>query len=135
MLARIPEVEAMLDGALELDESWDGGAFHEFQVTLAGAKPTTPDRSVIDHHYQRALSLSGGTSAGLYVAYAEIVSIPDQNRAQFRTLLDKALAVDPDAREEDRLANLLAHRRAKWLLDRIDELFFEEEEAVPGPTP
>ena len=135
MLARLPEVDALLGRALELDESWDDGAFHEFQVTLAGAKPTTPDRSVIDHHYQRALSLSGGTSAGLYVAYAEVVSIPDQNRAQFRSLLAKALAVDPDAREEDRLVNLLAHRRAQWLLDRIDELFFEEEEPEPGATP
>ena len=135
MLARLPEVEALVDRALELDEAWDGGAFHEFQVTVAGAKPTTPDRSVIDHHYQRALGLSEGKRAGLYVAYAEVVSIPDQNRAQFRSLLDKALAVDPDTREEDRLVNLLAHRRAKWLLDRIDELFFEEEEPKPGVTP
>ena len=135
MLARLPEVEALLDRALALDDTWDGGAFHEFQVTLAGAKPTTPERAVIDRHYQRALSLSGGTRAGLYVAYAEVVSIPDQNRAQFRSLLDKALAVDPDTREETRLVNLLAHRRAEWLLDRIDELFFEEEEAEPEATP
>ena len=54
---------------------------------------------------------------------------------QFRSLLDKALAVDPDTREETRLVNLLAHRRAEWLLDRIDELFFEEEEAEPEATP
>ena len=137
MLARLPEVEALLERALELDETWDEGAFHEFQVTLAGAKPTAPDRAVIEHHYQRALSLSEGKRAGPYVSYAEVVSVPDQNRAQFRSLLDKALAVDPDLHEDDRLVNLLAQRRAKWLLDRIDELFFEEEEAVeePGATP
>ena len=127
MLARLPEVEAMLDRALELDESWDKGAFHEFQVTLAGAKPGMPDSAAIERHYRRALALSEGKRAGLYVSYAEVALVPGQKRAEFRALLDKALAVDPDEHEETRLVNLLAHRRALWLLGRIDELFFEDE--------
>jgi hypothetical protein len=38
-------------------------------------------------------------------------------------LLKKALAVDPDARPEWRLMNLVMQRRARWLLSREDELF------------
>ena len=35
----------------------------------------------------------------------------------------RALAVDADADPDRRLANLVAQRRARWLLHHIDELF------------
>jgi hypothetical protein len=38
LLARLPEVEAMLDRALELDEAWDDGALYEFKLIAAGAR-------------------------------------------------------------------------------------------------
>jgi len=124
MLARLPEVEAMLDRGLELDESWAEGSFHQFKVQLAGAKVGEPDWETIESHYKRALHLSGGRQAGLYVSYAEAVSVPNQNMAEFRSLVDKALAVDPDQYPENRLVNVIAQRRAHWLLDHIDELIF-----------
>jgi hypothetical protein len=40
--------------------------------------------------------------------------------------LEKALAVDVDARPEWRLANLVMQRRARWLLERIDDLIIPE---------
>ncbi|MEY2410184.1 MAG: hypothetical protein QOF48_2854, partial [Verrucomicrobiota bacterium] len=46
-----------------------------------------------------------------------------QDRAEFETLLRKALAIDPDALPDSRLMNTLAQRRATWLLGRTDELF------------
>ncbi len=70
MLAHLPEVEALLERALELDESWNKGALHAFQVTLASAKPGQPDYQKLRKHFDRALDLSGGNQAGLYVAYA-----------------------------------------------------------------
>jgi predicted anti-sigma-YlaC factor YlaD len=127
MLARLPEVEAMLDRALALDESWDGGALHEFKVIFAGAKPGTPtDVALIRRHYERALELSKGMSAGLYIAYAEAVALPAQNKAEFQGLLEKALAVNADSVPRDRLANLISQRRARWLLDRTDELILDD---------
>ena len=112
LLARLPEVEAMLDRALDLDESWDAGALHAIQIQLAAAKLGKPDYDAIRNHYRRALALSEGKSAGLYVVYAEAVSVPKQNKAEFRSLLQKALSVDPDETPQTRLVNLLAHRRA-----------------------
>ena len=133
MLARLPEVEAMLDRALVLDESWDGGALHEFKVIFAGARPGAPtDVQLIRRHYERALELSKGMSAGLYTAYAEAVALPAQNKAEFQGLLEKALAVNPDGVPRDRLANLISQRRARWLLDRIDELILDDG---PGGKP
>ena len=50
--------------------------------------------------------------------------MPEQNRAEFDALLARALAVDVDRRPEWRLANLVAQRRARWLLSRTEALFY-----------
>lgn len=127
MLARLPEVEAMLDRALELDESWDGGALHAFQIQLASAKVEEADTGAIARHYRRAMELSQGNNADLHLAYAEAVSIPAQDREEFCSLVQKALAVDPDHYPESRLLVLLAHRRAHWLMERVDDLILGAE--------
>ena len=116
----------MLDRALDLDERWDAGALHAIQIQLAAAKLGNPDYDAIRNHYRRALTLSEGKSAGLYVVYAEAVSVPKQNKSEFRSLLQKALSVDPDETPQTRLVNLLAHRRARWLLVRVDDLILED---------
>ena len=38
-------------------------------------------------------------------------------------LLKRALAINPDAKPECRLVNLIMQRRARWLLSRTDQLF------------
>ena len=125
LLARLPEVRALLDRAIVLDETWGDGALHEFEVTLAGAVPGDPDVTLMTRHFERAVELSKGRSAGAYLAYAEAVSVPRQNAAEFRRLIAQALAVDADADPKNRLVNLLAHRRARWLASRADELFLD----------
>ncbi len=130
LLARLPEVEALLDRALALDETWDGGALHEFKVIVAGGQPGQAGTTAIQAHYTRALELSKGASAGLFVAYAEAVSLPAQNKTEFRDMMERALAVDPDRQPSDRLATLVAQRRARWLLGRIDDLILTDEPAT-----
>ncbi|MDA0205130.1 MAG: TRAP transporter TatT component family protein [Acidobacteria bacterium] len=123
MLSRIPEVEAMLNRAIELDPGWDNGALPAFAVTFEGAKPTGGSRQAIDQSFRTAERMSAGKDAGLYVSYAENVAIPEQDAVLFRDMLGKALAVDADSVPARRLANLIAQRRAQWLLGRIEDLF------------
>ncbi len=124
LVVRLGEVEAMLDRAIELDEAWDRGSLHEFRLRLESAKAGGGSVEVMERSFQRALKLSGGERAGLYVGYAEARAIPSQDRALFDELMDKALGVDPDAHEQYRLLNNVAHRRAIWLQSRASELFF-----------
>ena len=70
------------------------------------------------------MELCGGRLAGPLVALAEAVCVRNQNLAEFKDLLNRALEIDPDAKPEWRLVNLLMQRRARWLLSRADELFF-----------
>ncbi len=122
MLARLPEVDALIARALELDESWNLGALHEFRVSFPSARMGAADYAALRRHFERAERLSSGASASLYVAYAEASAVPQQDRAAFDALLGKALAVDPDRLKELRLANLASQRRARWLRDRAGDL-------------
>jgi predicted anti-sigma-YlaC factor YlaD len=136
MLARLSEVEALVDRALELDPAWRGGALHEFAITLAGANPGELDVKGIQEHYKQALDLSKGRSASLYVTLAEAQAVQQQDRAAFTKLLEQALAIDPHRDQENRLLNLNAQRRARWLMARIDDLIFSPEPpAAEGATP
>jgi len=134
MLVRIPEVEALLDRAFELDESWDDGALHEFEVAFAAARPAPPDYDRIREHFSQAEELASGTHAGLYVAYAESVAVPQQDSVLFRRMLERALEIDPNAHEEIRLINLISQEKARWLLQRIDDLILDLEDQSGGES-
>lgn len=128
LIGDLPKVEALIDRALELNESYDAGAIHSFLISFemsrqGEGKPEGRAR----RHFQRALELSGGQQAGPLIALAESVSVRGQNLAEFKELLGRALAIDPDARPEWRLVNLVMQRRARWLLTRTDELFLAPE--------
>ena len=122
-------VGALMDRALELDESFDAGAIHSFLITYETVRkggagdPMTRAR----RHFERAMQLGGGTQAGPLVSFVEAVSIQQQNHTEFTTLLNQALQINPDARPESRLVNLVMQRRARWLLSRADELFANAE--------
>lgn len=124
MVVRLGEVDALIDRAMALDESWDRGSLHEFRLRLEAGRPGGGDSEVIESSFRRALELSDGERAGLYVAYAEAAAVPAQNRALFEEMITKALAIDADEFEQYRLLNHLAHRRARWLQARVDDLFF-----------
>ena len=118
-------MEALIDRALALDESWGDGAIHDFLITYEMSRPGVSGDPAerARRHFERAVTLAGGRQAGPFVLYAEAVCVEKQDAAQFEQLLRQALAVDPDAAPEFRLANLLVQRRARWLLARKDELF------------
>ncbi len=120
-------VEALERRALALDEGFGLGAIHDFFIAFEGGRPPAAGGSVDRAlgHLERAIALSGGKRAAPFVSFAETVSVGTQNRADFEALLKRALAIDPDAAPELRLANTVSQRRATWLLARADELFLE----------
>jgi len=123
-IAELPAVEALVDRALELDESYAQGAIHTFligyEMARQGGAGDPSQRSRL--HFARAIELSASGDASPYVALAESVCVPAQGRAEFESLLREALRVDADA---NRLANRVMQRRARWLLTRTDRLFLD----------
>jgi predicted anti-sigma-YlaC factor YlaD len=116
-LAQLPRAKGLLERALALDEAFEDGAVHLVMMSL------DPGRA--REHFARATALSRGRHAAPLVALAEAVCVPEQRRAEFQALLKDALRLQPDKNPEHRLANLVAQRRARWLLSRTDELFLD----------
>lgn len=123
-LADLPITEKMARRALALDETWGDGLIHELLVNFEAAS-IVGSLEQAEKHFERAVALSGGRRAGTFVSMAETVAVKRQDRAQFERLLERALAIDVDAHPEDRLANIIAQRRAQRLLARVDDLILE----------
>ena len=121
-------VEALIDRALALDEKFAEGAIHSFLIAYEGSRNGAEGDFAVRSrkHFDRANELSGGNLAGPLVSLAESVSLQKQNRGEFESLLKRALAIDVNVKPDDRLANLVMQRRARWLLQHTDELFLEE---------
>jgi len=120
----MPVVRALADRALALDESWSKGALHEMFISLdslPAALGGDPERA--RKHFARAVELQKGSSPGPYVALANGVALPAQDRAEFEKLLETALAIDPEKDPSVRLVTLVQQRRARALLDHIDTMF------------
>jgi predicted anti-sigma-YlaC factor YlaD len=128
LVGQIPAMEALMDRALELDESYGHGSIHTFMISYemsrsgAAGDPAARARE----HFVRAMSLSRGTDASPLVALAEAVTIQKQDLKEFELLLHQALAINPDANPDLRLVNTVMQRRARWLLSRESELFLTE---------
>jgi len=129
LIADLPIVEAMMQRALELDERFGDGAIHSFFITYEMIRPTgTGDASPrAKPHLDRALELAGGHLAGPWVSWAEDVCVTRQDYVGFRHAIQQALAVNPDAKPEWRLMNLVMQRRARWLAGRAEELFLKTD--------
>ncbi len=131
LVADLPAARALLDRALALDEDFERGALHSAFITLESVgEAMGGSYARAREHFARAVALSDGQDAGPYVALATGVSVAEENRGEFRDLLETALAIDPDAAPENRLLNLIAQKRARVLLDHIDDLFFEPFDAL-----
>lgn len=128
LMVDLPAVEALVERALELDPDWDDGAIHEVMIRLE-ALPEAMGGSprAVRRHFERAVELSDGERASPYVTFATRVSVSAGRRSEFVELLETALGIDPDARPASRLANLLAQRRARFLLEHVDDYFLPPE--------
>lgn len=127
MVVDLPAARALIERALALDPDWGDGTIHEAMMALEALPETmggSPERA--RHHYQRAVALSSGARAGTYLSWATLVAVEAQDRAEFRAMLERALAVDLEVLPQERLANRIAQRRARLLLDHIDVYFFED---------
>lgn len=116
-LASLPGSLAMLERASVLDPALNHGAIWEVLMSFYAAAPESlgggKDKAATA--YGKALEYSKGQSPSLFVAYAKSFCVPAQDGESFDRALEKALAIDPESRPDERLALTIAHRQAEWL--------------------
>lgn len=124
LVQELPTAAALVGRVLELDDAYGRGSAHEFFVAYEAGRPGG-SRESARAHYRRALELSGGERASVYLTLAESVSVAAQDVGEFRDMLARARAIDPERIPENRLLNTIARERADWLATQIPELFLE----------
>ncbi len=126
LLIDLPEVGYLFERIMELDSDWGNGTIYSAMMSYELSRPDMKANSeeIARKYFQKAIEISAGKDCSLYVSAAETFSIRNQNREEFIEFLQTAIDFDVDSAPENRLSNLLAQDRARWLLSREDELFY-----------
>lgn len=132
LVSEAPLFAALVRRVVDVHDRYEAGAAHEFLISYEAIRPGG-SAGLAREHFRRALTLTDTPRASLFVALAEGLSIKEQNLDEFKALLERALAVDPDREPKGRLVNVLAQRRARWLLARIPELFLDIDHKEVAP--
>lgn len=121
----IPKVEAILQKALELNESYHyagshllSGAFYGGRPKMLGGKPDKARR-----HFEKCLELTQNKFLIAKVIYAKTYAVQMQDRPLFKKLLEEVLDAPVDILPEQQLANAVAKQKARKLLELVDDLF------------
>ena len=124
LLLTLPRPAAMLELVNDFAPEYDYGSAHEILISYYGGLPTElgGSRDRARAHFATAVELAEGKRESPYLALATAVAVPEQNRDEFRSLLEAALEIELDV-EEFRLLNVLGQRRARWLLEHEEDFF------------
>lgn len=125
----VPQTRAMIERIEALQPDYGGGALDSFYVGYYGSLPgyLGGDAAEARDHFARAEERLGKTDTSPLMALATTVSVNEQKLAEFKDLLGRVLAFDPDSSPSTRLVNILNQRKARWLLAHIDDFFIETE--------
>ena len=129
-MAELPIAGDIMYRVLELDESYNDGAVHEFLIAYEGVKPDLSGKSLekAKEHFNKAVEYTEGKKAYPYLVYAETVAVKQQDLKLFNELLNKALEIDVNGVKKLHLSNTIAHEHALWLKEQIPELFIDYTE-------
>lgn len=132
--ARLPLARDRMARAYELDPGFNRGAIDDFYISFYAGLPAGMGGGMAkaERHFELAVERSGGAAASPYVSAAAAIAVPRQDYALFKSLLGKAIALDPDAYPDMRLANIIARRKAERLAAAAEYLFIVTDDS---PTP
>jgi predicted anti-sigma-YlaC factor YlaD len=125
----VPQTRAMIERIEALEPGYGNGALDGFYVGYYGSLPDYlgGDPAKAREHFARAQERAGKTDTSSLLSLATTVCVKEQNAAEFKDLLGRVLAFDPDSSPSTRLVNILNQRKARWLLAHIDDYFIEME--------
>ena len=124
-LAELPRVESMMQRALEIDEGFYYGGPHLFWGIWFASRPNIAggDLKRAQAHFLRAFEFGKGKFLMAYVYYANYYARQTLDKDLYISTLQTVLNTPADTLPELTLLNTVAKKRAKELLDRIEEYF------------
>jgi predicted anti-sigma-YlaC factor YlaD len=127
--AKLPGRIAMLHHAYGINPDYNNGALDEmlFRIYVSLPAELGGNKDEAKRYYERALEKSQGLRPGIFVTWAQTVSVAAQDYAEFKAMLERALAINPNKDKANALANKLDQKKARWLLENAGNFFVEVE--------
>jgi hypothetical protein len=123
----LPKVGRLLEKAIEIEPNWNYGSLYSAMIsfTVSRPDPSINLRKTAQKYFDLALKASDGEDASPYLAFAENISIKEQNKTEFLHLTNTVLTMDIGQNPELTLGNIIAQERARWLQSKLEDLFYE----------
>lgn len=121
-VADLPLAHKLAEWAWQADPAFGQGDLASLMGSFEAARPGGSQTRALAH-FDAAIRLSGGRSAGALVAKAEGIAQPAGDKAAFLALLHQAEEIKDAPGSPRALANEVMRRRARWLIDNADDLF------------
>lgn len=118
IVADLPQVMKLAELIWQVNPKYDNGALASMMGTLELAKPGGKTETA-EKYFDMAIEWRNDQVAPL-VSKAENWAVATQNKEAFKQLLEMAIA---NPNKQSHLTNTVMVRRARWLLDSIDNLF------------
>ena len=125
-LIDLSNIKWLLENALMIEPGWNKGSLYSAMMSFYLNDPSgdkDSEKRALEY-FELADRAANGNSIGIYVTLAESFAVAKQDKEYFLELINKALSMDVNADKEMKQANLLSKLRGKWLLTRIDDLFY-----------
>jgi tetratricopeptide (TPR) repeat protein len=124
-VAELPRVEALMKRVLVLDEEFYFGGPHLFMGIWFASRPKIAggDLNRAQHHFQKALEFSQGKFLMTQVYYADHYARKTFDRELFVATLQRVLKTPVDKIPQLTLLNTVAHKKAKELIEQVDDYF------------
>ena len=122
VVADLPLAIRLAEQAWAADPAWGDGALSGLMGSFEAARAAGSKQRALNY-FDQGIAQSAGRSAGAYLAKAESYAQPAGDRILFEQLLQQALAVKDEAGSPLTLQNEVMRRRARWLLEKTDDLF------------
>ena len=124
-VAELPRVELLIRRVLEIDEGFYYGGAHLFMGVWYASRPKMlgGDPRKAREHFLMAIKLGEGKFLMAYVYYADYYARQTLEKELFRTTLQKVLDTPADIKPDLTLLNTIAKKKAKELLDHMEEYF------------
>lgn len=122
IVADLPLAIRLAELAWATDPAWGDGALTGLLGSFEASRPGgSPKRALA--YFDQSIAQADGRSAGALLSKAEGYAQPAGDRELFEQLLRQALSVKDETGSPHALQNEVMRRRARWLLEKADDLF------------
>ncbi len=127
-LIQLPNVGRLLRKTIQLDPGWGKGSLYSAMMSYNSSRldiGSTVLKDSVDYYFKKAIEYSDSLDASVFVSYAESIHKPFQQKKEYLNKLNLVLNMETKPNSMYELSNLIAKRRAKWLISKTDDYFLE----------